>query len=404
MALRVTQQNVEALSDATGSKLRVTQFYVEVLGLQGAEVEASSSLGITDAASQVLVPGGISRDASSTLALTDSGTEVTIHSPSVASVLAFTQDVATDKPVEASSVLAFADQVNQQFDGVASSAMALTDSCLPGLYNLSAASPMTLVQDAISSIKNASASSAMALSQIVNVTGFVSASSVLALTDSGHSNIHPVSASSVLTLTDSHTKVLIHTLATVLSLDDDLERIAVFRRALSSNLALIQAVEIFIDREGVLCNYSPFVGSGDFTFDATPPVLTPSTLTLYWPFIAPSLTLELRNPEFGNKISFNANRINRKSRGGTIQVFRKETWPKFRTLQMDISVLSTTQITNFKAFLIASLGQEIGLIDHEGRTWKGVITTPDTDITETGGAPCGNYATSFQFEGEIVPP
>lgn len=422
MALRVTQQSVDVLSEATGGKLRVTQFYVEVLGESGAAPNVTQTLGITDAATASVESTEHQVSASSALALVDTATELLEHNLSASSALAFTDEAVTAIRVSASSlleftdeattnifqevassVLAFTDMVNQEYDLLASSVLAFTQEAISSIKPLSASSVLALTDEALSSIKYLSASSVLALTDVGRSSiQYLSASSVLTLTVTAANNIKPVSASSVLVLAHANTKTLIHHLANVLFLDDLAEREAVFRRSAASALAMVQTVELFIDREGVLCNYSPSVGSGPFTFTTTPPTLTPSTLTLFWPFISPSLTVVLRNPEFGNKIGFNANRVNRKSRGGKKHIYRKATWPRFRTLSMDLSALTTTQIDDFKDFINQTLGLEIGILDHEGRTWKGIITTPDTEITAIGGGSCGDYATSFQFEGELA--
>jgi len=49
-------------------------------------------------------------------------------------------------------------------------------------------------------------------------------------------------------------------------------------------------------------------------------------------------------------------------------------------------------------FLEESLGQEITLTDWEGRTWVGIVTTPDAEITRGKG--CTNNL-AFEFEGEL---
>jgi hypothetical protein len=398
MALRVTQQSVDVLSEATGGKLRVTQFYVEVLGTPGADLSVTSTLSLTGTATGSLET---THAASSTLSLTSTATEFVERSLSASSVLAFSQLADNATRVDAASVLALTDTVNQVFDRTVASVLALTDVAHESPIHLSVSTSIPLQSTAVSSIKTLSVSSAMVLTSLAK-TDRLEASSVLAFTDAAETNISPHSVANAILLSDEASGSLFHMVASILSLDDDLDRMVIFKRALASDLDLVQSIEIFIDRAGELCNYSPSVGFGPFLIPATPPVLTPGTLTLFWPFVSPSLTLVLRNPEFGNKISFNANRINRKSRGGTLRVFRKLGWPKFHTLQMDISVLSTTQIEDFKTFLNTTLGLEIGLTDHEGRTWKGIITTPDTDITQISGTSCGNFATSFQFEGELA--
>jgi hypothetical protein len=420
MALRVTQQSVDVLSEATGGKIRVTQFYVEVLGTQGASLSVTDTMSLTDSATELL-GGSFNESASSSLSLTDTATPATDFSRTASSAMSLSDvaATATDYPravssaltltdtsfegvlADASSAMSLTDSATRVFDLAASNALTLTDDAHESPVIVSASNSMPLTDDAISSIKILSVSSAMTLTDLA-ANDIIQVSSVMSLSHTAGVNIKPETVASAILLSDSVSRLLIHVVSSALALTDDASLLAVFSQSLSSDLGLIQTVEIDIDRAGELCNYSPNIGSGPFTFSATPPTLTPGTLTLFWPVVSPSLTIVLRNPEFGNKISFNANRINRKSRGGTVQVFRKSTWPKFRTLSMNMSVLTTTQADAFKSFLNSTLGLQIGLTDHEGRTWKGIISTPDTDITEIGPGACGNYATSFQFEGELA--
>lgn len=403
MALRVTQQSVELLSEATGGKLRVTQFYLEVLGEPGASPDITQTLGISDSATDVLIPGGIPKSASNALTLTDVATTQVIHSPSITDTLVFTQSAVTDKPVSASSALVFTDQVNREFDVSAASALTFSDIAYQNIKNLSAADALALIQTARQNNQNLSAADILTLSQIANDSAHLFTSSALAFTDLASQRIKQVAASSALALTDSVVVTVIHNPNSQLSLSDSVQRAVIFRRSAADVLALSQAVAIFIDRKGVLCNYSPFVGTGPFTISNVAPILTPSTLTLFWPIVSPSLTCVLKNADFGNKIGYTTNRIYRKSRGGTKIIFRKPTWPKWVTLHLDVSVLTQTQIDSFKSFINQTLGLEVGIKDHDGIMWKGIITNPDTDITQTGGKTCAQYATSIQFEGQLIP-
>ena len=92
--------------------------------------------------------------------------------------------------------------------------------------------------------------------------------------------------------------------------------------------------------------YQPQLG---FTTDTT--VLSPGCggsllagwhLTLTFPYVSPTNTLVLRNPEFANKDSLNFNRINRTTRGGALVVFADSDWPKTQTLASGSTVAQGT--------------------------------------------------------------
>lgn len=148
--------------------------------------------------------------------------------------------------------------------------------------------------------------------------------------------------------------------------------------------------------------YAPAVGGTVAGYTApsiTPPTLTSDTLTLTFPFVSPTSTLVLRNPDFQNRDRLSFNRINRETRGGTLIVFADPTWPKQQNLILQISVMNATMLADFKTFLAASLGLEIGLLDWEGRQWRGVITNPDTALVHVGR---GNRSVSIEFQGMLA--
>ena len=168
-----------------------------------------------------------------------------------------------------------------------------------------------------------------------------------------------------------------------------------FARLASNNLNLVQTVGL---RFGVIdtCQYDPQVGSGGISTVA--PTFGTAILTLTYPFITPTTTLVLRNPNFGNTENLKFSRINRESRGGTLLIFRDPTWPKQEALSITIDLLDETQKDDLLIFFQDSLGKEIGLLDNENRQWKGIIINPDAEVTHLGVC---NYSVTFEFEGEI---
>lgn len=135
-------------------------------------------------------------------------------------------------------------------------------------------------------------------------------------------------------------------------------------------------------------NYKPLVGSGgDPTYEAintTPPTLTPSTLTLTYPFVSPTNTLVLKNPRFGNTNTFARAAIYRKTRGGDEHIAADASWPTTDIESFEIENLCSADVSALVDFLNASLGKLVGLLDWEGRQWSGLILTPDTKISQTG--------------------
>lgn len=132
-------------------------------------------------------------------------------------------------------------------------------------------------------------------------------------------------------------------------------------------------------------------------FIATGPVVltSPDHITLSFG----NLSIDLRNPDFGESQGFESSRINRKTRAGELIIFRNPNWPKSKTLRYQFSFLKESQAKALLAFFEQTAGQEITLVDFEGRTWLGIIRTPATNVIEQGRY---NYTAEFEFEGELV--
>jgi hypothetical protein len=94
--------------------------------------------------------------------------------------------------------------------------------------------------------------------------------------------------------------------------------------------------------------------------------------------------IELRTPNFGDRDRNNYNRINRESRGGSLNIYRDPNWPKIRTLVMDFSGVCDTEVDSIIGFFETTLGQEVSFLDWNSRTWDGLIITPDANVVRTG--------------------
>jgi hypothetical protein len=86
-------------------------------------------------------------------------------------------------------------------------------------------------------------------------------------------------------------------------------------------------------------------------------------------------------------------------------VFADPTWPKVQILAMQFIGLTETEGRAVQDFFAATLGLEVGFTDWNGRTWHGIVTTPDEFIIRSsrGGtcSPGGSVDLSFEFDGEI---
>ncbi len=178
-------------------------------------------------------------------------------------------------------------------------------------------------------------------------------------------------------------------------------------RGAASALALGQAVSFSITFAGVRQQYHPFVGEGA-AGAPTPPSVTvapPEHSELPFRLFSPATgtvtdSVTLRAPNLGNKDRLSFNRIVRETRGGTLVVFADPIWPKLETLVLSFSGLHNAQAQQLLVFLETHLGEEIGLLDWEGRCWKGVVMTPTNPVVQDAR---DSYSASLEFEGELVP-
>lgn len=167
--------------------------------------------------------------------------------------------------------------------------------------------------------------------------------------------------------------------------------------SLQNNIVLNQSVGIEIETgENLECIYAPQVGTGSFPIE---PVISKSpTMTLTWPFVSPTLTVTIRSPEFGNRDQLEYQRIRRETIGGELTIFRDPKWPQSQILTMEVLNICGDDLEDLLDFFKQSLGDDVGLLDYEGRQWKGIILTPEADKTEISK---DRYSLSFEFQGEL---
>ena len=111
-----------------------------------------------------------------------------------------------------------------------------------------------------------------------------------------------------------------------------------------------------------------------------------------------TLSIQLRSPEFGNTDALEIRRINRKTRGGDILVFRDPQWPKTRTFQLKFQFLKEDDLSRLLNFMHVTLGQIVTFVDHEGRSWNGIIITPTDEVSVPGR---NNFAAQFSFQVQL---
>ena len=171
----------------------------------------------------------------------------------------------------------------------------------------------------------------------------------------------------------------------------------IYPRSVSNTLNIQDVVSYLILD---FCNYGLGVGAGADAPPAVAPTLVAGANVVFtYPYSTPVLTLPLRRPNFDNVTQLEYRKINRRSRGGTLQIFRDTAWPSAERLILTFSALKQEEITNLFTFLKASLGKEIGYLDHESRQWRGVILTPSAQMSEESRE---GFSASVEIEGVKV--
>lgn len=201
-----------------------------------------------------------------------------------------------------------------------------------------------------------------------------------------------------------------------LGLSQTIVRLAILNRSTSNTLQFRQTVSYSLLYSNTLCQYMPFVGSTTDPNAPTPPSLAldgpnpdiVAPFQLLYPYTgAVTDSVSIRAPNLGNRDRLSFDRINRETRGGTLQVFADPQWPKIQTLVLSFSGLKRTEAHELLRFMNEHLGVMVGLVDWEQRYWEGVIvTTQDAIVADHH----DSYSASFSFEGvlsdnnpEIVP-
>lgn len=126
-----------------------------------------------------------------------------------------------------------------------------------------------------------------------------------------------------------------------------------------------------------------------------------STITRVYfqgPWSAPTRSLMMRKPEFGNVDSVDTQTEVKRSRSGERRVYYRS--PVYRAQILRFDNLSRKKAEEVKDFFVALRGQEIRFIDHESRTWRGHVLNRNIEVVFD--APDQGASFSLEFEGETV--
>lgn len=129
------------------------------------------------------------------------------------------------------------------------------------------------------------------------------------------------------------------------------------------------------------------------------PTLTEAAnITLEYPTVSPTHTVTLPAALFGNQETLNVQRIQRRTRGGSLKVYRDDDWDKVRTFRLKFDHLTDTQRSDLETFFQVSLGKKVKYTDHESRAWTCILLTPGGEFGVFFRT-CGNTA---EFDLEVT--
>jgi hypothetical protein len=158
--------------------------------------------------------------------------------------------------------------------------------------------------------------------------------------------------------------------------------------------------------------YTPYIGENtiigapappDASLPFAPGLPVDERFQLLYPGLGEATdTVELRAPNLDNRERLSFTRINRETRGGRLIVFADPTWPQVNTLVLSFSGLSKAEVDSLQTFMVAHLGEEVGLIDWEGHHWVGVITSPTERAVQDGKGCDGRWTIGLEFEGVML--
>jgi len=444
MSLFLTKYNLEVGGKYTDGEVRVYRQYISVLaqGQSGNTLNesVSNALSLTQNAvgARVLTVADTLNlsdtaayepltFASHTLNLTDSVAANWVHNMSVVDTLNFSESTVRPLYADVSQTLSFGDFMLEEYiledRKLASNTLSFTQTVLT-LASVPTSDTLAFTQAVVvyNTTLRESASNHLFLYESLPTQQHVWVEDTLALDDNCNvpitysftQTLNLVDAASMSGTDDNLNFVQVVTVgkskavSSTLNLNDAVAVTGVFMRSVADDLGIGHA---FTWVEDTPCNrksYAPFYGENTIPGAVTPPAVELpisqgnllDRFLLYTPARGSrSTTVTLRAPEMDNRDRNAYTRVARETQGGKLYVFADPIWPKVRTMVVTIIGLLKTDVEALQAFFQATLGQEIGMTDWEGRQWAGVITNPDERATQDGK---DRWTATFEMEGELL--
>ncbi len=433
MTLRVTRQFGEVLG-TDGGVMRVTRQYMEVLGATSTIFEQSltSNMSMT---SNVHVPERIER-LTSNLALTQGATGLFHWEESLTSAMSFIQGLSRTQEASVESTLALADE-QSNFLGVGESFHAanvlnmthelVTSGLLQDVSTVMSLQQTTVVIAPIYQYML----SAMHINSVTGTPAFernLDLETVITMISGAGRNYDVELETTMLVVQETYRhQTPFSTLNIVQSVDygktkgleiselglsHGLLLNAIWTRGVTQTLGIGHALTYYAPNPCDTKSYTPYIGENTTNDAPAPPddslpfasgLPEGERFQLLYPGLGEATdTVELRAPNLDNRERLAFTRINRETRGGHLTVFADPIWPQINTLVLSFSGLAKAEIDALQTFMVAHLGEEVGLIDWEGRQWVGVITSPTERGVQDGKGCDGRWTIGLEFEGVLL--
>lgn len=123
-------------------------------------------------------------------------------------------------------------------------------------------------------------------------------------------------------------------------------------------------------------------------------------VVFWFPFTTMINELILPTPEIGDDHAIHTRVVVRHTRGGTRRAYNQG--PVFETFSFTFTGLNRTKRDQIIAFVKLSRSDTVRFLDHENRSWKGIITVSPVVLSSTGrSSPTDeDYSLALSFEGE----
>lgn len=171
----------------------------------------------------------------------------------------------------------------------------------------------------------------------------------------------------------------------------------------NATVAFTQSVAVKIVRNiAVVTQYAAVSNAAITSSAGVALIINPTTIVPQSKvtFTFGAFTFQVRKPDFDNSTKLEFSRINRRSRGGDLIIYRDPMWPESITLMMSFSLLSPTDKDNFKRLFKVSLGELVRYDDYLGQSWSGIILNPGEPIVQYGLG--DRFTTKVELQGSRI--